>query len=96
MIVLVLLIVGLLIDIWNALSSFWPLLLVAAGLCLALRWVMVPMAHAQVTALCDHLRHKRARREIDQLATETQRAMIDAALRRSDIIEGTAVEVRPK
>jgi hypothetical protein len=94
MIVLVLLIVGLLIDIWHLLIDLWPFVTVAAVLWLLCWWVVLPTRDTRRQEARDRLRHERAWREIDRIALETSRAMYDAALRHGDVIEGTAIEVK--
>jgi hypothetical protein len=96
MIVLVLLIIGLLIDLWHLLAGLWPVVVVVTVLWLLCRWIILPVRDARLRDARERLRHEQARREIDRIAIETRRAMLDAALRHGDVIEGTAVEVRPK
>jgi hypothetical protein len=96
MIVLVLLIVGLAIELWQLLSGLWPLLLAVLGLYSFCRWLVAAHLHARREAARDRLRHERARREIDRIATETRREMYDAALRHGELIEGTAIEVKDR
>jgi hypothetical protein len=93
MVFLVLLIVGLAIDVWHLLVGLWPLLVVVVALSLLCRWVVLPTRDARVQDARDRLRHERARREIDRIALEAERAMYVAAEARGDVIEGTAVEV---
>lgn len=93
MLVLVLLLGGLVITLWEWLSAVWPLLAAVAVLWLLWRLLAQPLLAAQTQADRDRLRHERARREIDRITAETQRSMYDAALRHGDVIEGTAVEV---
>jgi fatty acid desaturase len=95
MVVLVLLIVGLAIEIWQVLSGLWPLLLVVAMLWVLWRLVALPLMEARAHAARDRLRHELARREIDRIARETTRAMYAAATSSGDVIEGTATEVEP-
>jgi hypothetical protein len=94
MIVLVLLIVGLAIELWQALSSAWPVLLAVLALYGGCRWLVASHLHTRREVERDRLRHERARREIDRIATETRREMYEAALRHGDVIEGTAIEVK--
>lgn len=96
MVVLVLLIIGLLIDLWHLLIGLWPIVVVAAVLWLLWRHVVLPLVEVRAHAARDRLRHERARREIDRIAIETRRAMYDAALDHGDVIEGTAVEVKDR
>ena len=93
MVILVLLIVGLAIDLWHLLIDLWPFVVAMAVLGLLFRWIVLPARDARLQEARDHLRHERARREIDRITIETRRAMYDAALRHGDVIEGTAVEV---
>jgi hypothetical protein len=95
MIVLVLLVVGLAIEVWQVLSSLWPLVVIVLALYGLCRWLIAPYLHVRREATLDRLRHERARREIDRIALETRRAMYDAALCHGEVIEGTATEVEP-
>jgi hypothetical protein len=93
MVILVLLIIGLAIDLWHLLVELWPFVVVVAALGLFFRWIVLPARDARLREARDHLRHQRARREIDRITIETRRAMYDSALHHGDVIEGTAVEV---
>jgi hypothetical protein len=98
MIVLVLLIVGLAIEFWRLLSDLGPLILaVLVGMAVA-RLMLAANARcfARAAEAREHLRHERARREIDRIALDTRRAMLDAALRHGQVIEGTANEVKSR
>lgn len=73
--------------------KLWPYLLVLLALVLAWRYWIVPGREVRARELRDRLRHEQARREIDRIATETTRAMYQAACRSDEIIEATAEEV---
>lgn len=86
------LLVGLLIEAWELLTEVLPLLLAAAGLYVALRWLLVPLAYARASEVRDRLRHQRARRELDWIALQASRAMYEAALARSNPVTGGSAE----
>lgn len=56
------------------------------------RWVIVPARRRGASEVADRLRHERARQEIDRIAMASTEAMLDAARRESDVIEGTVEE----
>lgn len=88
--------VGLLIIVWELLTEIWPLLLSGLAMCLLARWVAIPVALAAATDARDRLRHERARRQIDRIASQTSRTMLDAALARAEVVERRAMKIRDR
>ena len=94
---------GLLISLLHALYEFVlpGLVFLLPPIALLLLWsrVIVPMLEYRAQEARDRLRHERARREIDRIATEAGRAMHEAVIRHGgfsdpgDTIEGTATEL---
>ncbi len=92
MVILVLLIIGLAVELWHLLAELWPLVIVAAALYVVARLAAYHW-RASAAEARDRLRHERARRDIDHIAAATELAMYQAAAHRSEVIEGTAIEV---
>jgi hypothetical protein len=84
-----LLIIGLLILL---VVKAWPFLLAGVLVFVLWRFVFLPAREARERELRNRLRHERARREIDRIASEATRAMYAAASRSGEIIEGHAEE----
>jgi hypothetical protein len=91
-----LLVIGLLAMFIEQLVAFWPILLFVVMVFAFQWWMGRPVSAAAEREAREALRHQQARREIDRIALETSRAMYEAALTHSDVIEGTAVELEPR
>jgi len=63
------------------LAKLWPLLAAAVVAFAAWQLMFVPARAARAREDRDRLRHARARQEIDEIATATAQAMVEAAKR---------------
>jgi len=76
--------------------KFWHFLVAAVVLYAGWRWGIRPWREARARQVRAHLRHLRARHEIDDITFATARAMYEAAATpHGDVIEGCAIEVKP-
>jgi hypothetical protein len=77
--------------------EYWPIVVAALVLYGVWRWGVAPYREAQARQAREHLRHARARQEIDDIALATARAMCEAAAAtQGGVIEGSAIEVGPR
>jgi hypothetical protein len=87
-----LLLVGLLIELVEALAPIWPFLAGGLGVVLLWFWVIVPLLEYRAREARDRLRHERARQQISVTENAAMRAMFNVA-EASDVTEGTATEL---
>ena len=86
------LLIGLLIELYELLVSVWPYLVAGVAIVALWCWVVVPLLEYRARGARDRLRHERARREISAIERAAIRAMFDTA-QAGEVIEGTAVEI---
>jgi hypothetical protein len=74
------------------LIKYWYVVAVGAALYAVACWAAA-VSRGYRVAQADRLRHEWARREMDRIALESSRAMVDAALSHEEVINGTATEL---
>lgn len=76
------------------LAQYWYVFVGSAALYALWRWAFVPWREREAQAAADRLRHERVRREMDDVALATTRAMVAVAREAPypDVVEGTAEE----